>query len=51
MTTIKIKYPERADMETITKIEEEFARALESLDCEVVFENESGILPRPRRPK
>jgi len=49
--TIKIQYPENADLEHMARMEEEFAQYMESVGCVVEFSDEDGSLPRPRRPK
>lgn len=49
--TIRIKYPENANLEDLAQREEEFARYMESCGCIVGFEELEGSLPRPRRPK
>jgi hypothetical protein len=50
--TIKIKYPENANLEDLANQEEEFARYMESSGCTVEFSDIlEGSLPRPRKPK
>jgi hypothetical protein len=52
MITIKIKYPENANLEDLANKEEVFAREMELEGCTVEFiDILEGSLPRPRRPK
>jgi hypothetical protein len=51
MITIKIKYPENANLEDLANKEETFAKTMELEGCTVEIQDLEGILPRPRRPK